>query len=224
MTTGRDLPKSGNDWSSIEAWRKATRKDLIARRTGVPATERRKAEHAIFKRIRSAIPEPGEQVVGFYWPIKGEVDLRPLLQDLLKLDAQAALPVVVEKNQPLEFWEWHRETRMSRGTWRIPIPGSRKPVQPTVLLIPLLGFDATGHRLGYGGGYYDRTLAAFRLMPMTIGVGYSFGRLSTIYPQAHDIPLDAVVTEVDCTHFDHNQKRRAGASSPPCYLHEFDGD
>jgi 5-formyltetrahydrofolate cyclo-ligase len=63
------------------------------------------------------------------------------------------------------------------------------------LIVPLLGFDAAGYRLGYGGGYYDRTLAAMAPRPLSIGVGYELGRLDTIHPQAHDIPLDAIVTE-----------------------------
>jgi 5-formyltetrahydrofolate cyclo-ligase len=95
-------------------------------------------------------------------------------------------------------------------------------VQPSLLLIPLLGFDSQGYRLGYGGGYYDRTLAALRLKPLTIGIGYEAGRLETIQPQPHDIPLDAVVTESGITRFDTQKSGKWAASSPPCYLHEFD--
>jgi 5-formyltetrahydrofolate cyclo-ligase len=84
---------------------------------------------------------------------------------------------------------------MQRGIWAIPIPADRLPVQPTVLLVPLLGFDERGYRLGYGGGYFDRTLAVARPRPLTIGVGYELGRLPTIYPQPHDIPMDAIVTD-----------------------------
>ncbi len=112
---------------------------------------------------------------------------------------------------------------MSRGVGNIPIPDECKPVLPTALFIPLLGFDAVGHRLGYGGGYYDRTLAAFRLTPVTIGVGYDFGRLPTIFPQAHDVPLDAVVTESGCARFGKSRSSGKRVSSPPCYLHELDG-
>ncbi len=211
-----------NSWSSIRAWRIATRKDLIAKRISVPLDERRSVQQIVSDRIRSSFPELNEAVIGFYWPIKGEIDLRPMLRDLLKEGAEAALPVVVEKDRPLEFCLWHAEVEMTRGIGNIPIPVERKPVQPTVLIIPLLGFDTSGHRLGYGGGYYDRTLADLRLKPMTIGVGYAFGRLPSIYPQEHDFPLDAIVTEMDCTHFDQDRRIGSSASSPPCYLHEFD--
>ena len=212
------------DWSRIRAWRKATREDLIERRMHVSADERRSTRRTIGDRIRTDFPDLNEAVIGFYWPIKGEIDLRPMLQDLLAIGAEAALPVIAEKNQPLEFWEWCTETKMSRGIGNIPIPSERKPVQPTVLLIPLLGFDAHGHRLGFGGGYYDRTLAAFRRMPMTIGVGYAIGQLQSIYPQGHDIPLDAIVTETGCTRFNQDRSSGSGVSSPPCYLHEFDDE
>ncbi|HNP36843.1 MAG TPA: 5-formyltetrahydrofolate cyclo-ligase [Woeseiaceae bacterium] len=212
------------DWPSIQAWRKATRKDFIEKRLRIPRAERQSAQQAVGDLIRDNFSDLDDAAIGFYWPIKGEIDLRPLMQALLADGADAALPVVAEKNQPLEFWAWQSGTKMSRGAGNIPVPGERKLVQPTVLLIPLLGFDTSGHRLGYGGGYYDRTLASYRLKPVTIGVGYEFGRLPTIYPQAHDIPLDAIVSELGCTRFDKIRPGESRVFSPPCYLHEVEGD
>ena len=90
---------------------------------------------------------------------------------------------------------WQPQMKLVRGIWNIPIPSERNPVQPTVLLVPLLGFDPAGYRLGYGGGYYDRTLATFAQKPLSIGIGYELGRLKTIYPQPHDVSMDGVVTE-----------------------------
>src|SRR5690606_20723729 len=108
----------------------------------------------------------------------------------------AALPVVVERNAPLEFWRWTATTELcSRGIWNIPSPVERVPVVPDVVLVPLLGFDEQCYRLGYGGGYYDRTLAALEPKPLAIGVGFEHGRLETIRPQPHDVPLDWIVTE-----------------------------
>lgn len=133
--------------------------------------------------------------LGFYWPFQGEIDVRHLVCDFLSLGAQAVLPVVVEAQQPLEFWSWRPGMKLSRGVWNIPVPGERSLLHPTVLLVPLLGFDEAGYRLGYGGGYYDRTLATFAKKPLSIGIGYELGRLETIYPQPHDIPMDAIVTE-----------------------------
>jgi 5-formyltetrahydrofolate cyclo-ligase len=139
----------------------------------------------------------------FYWPFQGEIDVRHLVRNFLALGADAALPVVVEARQPLEFWSWRPRMKLTRGVWNIPVPGDRSPVQPTVLLVPLLGFDAAGYRLGHGGGYYDRTLATVAQKPLTIGIGYELGRLQTIYPQPHDIPMDAIVTESGVVRFRH---------------------
>jgi 5-formyltetrahydrofolate cyclo-ligase len=91
--------------------------------------------------------------------------------------------------------------KLVRGIWNIPIPSERNLVQPTVLLVPLLGFDAAGYRLGQGGGYYDRTLATLPQKPLTIGIGYELGRLESIYPQPHDRPMDAIITESGVAHF-----------------------
>ncbi len=106
-----------------------------------------------------------------------------------------ALPVVVEKNQPVEFWRWIPGMPMNRGIWDIPIPATRNPVQPEVLVVPLVGYDDQCFRLGNGGGYYDRTLAACDVKPLCIGVGYAFAHVSSIQPQPHDVPMDVIVTE-----------------------------
>lgn len=86
---------------------------------------------------------------------------------------------------------------MSRGIWNIPVPADRVPIHPSLLLVPLVGFDARGYRLGYGGGYYDRTLTVLNPRPLTIGVGLGLGQLSTIHPQPHDIAMDAIATDDD---------------------------
>jgi len=140
--------------------------------------------------------------------------------------------VVVEKKQPLAFWAWRPGAALARGVWDIPIPAARDVVQPTALLVPLVGFDAEGYRLGHGGGYYDRTLAAMNPKPLAIGVGFEFGRLETIWPQPHDIPMDAIVTEAGVKHFgpardpfaslDEDPNSRATFASPPCFMHELE--
>ncbi len=109
--------------------------------------------------------------------------------------ATVALPVVVAKNEPLEFRRWEPHTKMALGPLEIPYPAEGEVVQPQAFLISLLGFDDAGYRLGYGAGYYDRTLARYDPKPLTIGVGFELGRLPTIHPQPHDIPMDFIVTE-----------------------------
>jgi len=106
------------------------------------------------------------------------------------------LPVVEMKAAPLAFRRWTPQTRMVRGDWNILVPPPNADrLIPQITLAPCVGWDGEGYRLGYGGGYFDRTLAALRPRPFTIGIGFHAARLATIYPQPHDIPLDVVLTE-----------------------------
>lgn len=231
-----------SSWHEINAWRRAKRAELLSRRLAVPRGEKPLLRSTIHDILKSRFPELRHHRIGFYWPIKGEIDLRHLVQDFMAEGAAAALPVVVEKRQPLEFWVWQPDQKLQRGFWNIPVPAEPNRMRPTALLIPLVGFDGAGYRLGYGGGYYDRTLAGLNPKPLTIGVGYDFGRLESIQPQPHDIPLDAIVTETGCTQFryrgapigcaeapspghdlrDQDAIEAGSYASPPCFLHELD--
>jgi len=182
-------------WEEVRAWRKAKRPELIAERLAVPREERARRDAAITARIEEAVPELAGKCVGFYWPFKGEYDPRPLVQSLHGRGARLALPVVVEKARPMRFREWWPHMRMVPGIWNIPVPDEGEWVQPEALLVPLLGFDGRGYRLGYGGGYYDRTLAAMPEKPLAIGIGFEQSRLPTIHPQPHDVPMDLIITE-----------------------------
>jgi 5-formyltetrahydrofolate cyclo-ligase len=184
-------------WSDVRAWRKAARSRLIAERAALPLAKRTRLAEFLAQRLREGGPEEAlRHSVGFYWPMKGEPDLRPFVRELVAAGVEAALPVVVVKDQPLEFWRWAPGSKLTRqSVWGIPIPAERVPMRPAVLLAPLVGFDEAGYRLGYGGGYYDRTLASLDLRPFVIGVGFELGRLATIYPQPHDVPMDLIVTE-----------------------------
>ena len=183
------------NWDDIREWRRLMRSQLRSKRSALPRGEKDSVRLRVCDLVRDSFPELREACIGFYWPFQGEIDLRHLVRSFLALGAEVALPVVVEGRQPLEFWSWRPRMKLTRGVWNIPVPRDRSPVQPTVLLVPLLGFDGAGYRLGHGGGYYDRTLATVTQKPLTIGIGYELGRLQTIYPQPHDIPMDAIVTE-----------------------------
>jgi 5-formyltetrahydrofolate cyclo-ligase len=84
---------------------------------------------------------------------------------------------------------------METGVFDLPVPKAREVVQPAIVLAPLVGFDADNFRLGYGGGYFDRTLTAFSRRPVAIGVGFELARLASVFPRPHDVPMDIVVTE-----------------------------
>lgn len=188
-------PSPGLDWPSVRQWRKETRVRLIDQRMRIPSQMRADWSERISQGLKTALAASRGKLIGFYWPFKGEYDARPLLMSLRDQGTRLALPVVVEKAHPLQFREWWPGMPMSRGVWNIPIPSEGEAVIPEVLIAPLVGFDPAGYRLGYGGGFYDRTIAAMPTKPLAIGVGFELARVATIYPQAHDMPMDVIVTE-----------------------------
>ncbi|BBU59469.1 5-formyltetrahydrofolate cyclo-ligase (plasmid) [Mameliella alba] len=184
----------------VARWRQAQRSRLRAARLRLSVTERKKIGEALAVHLRQVLEDRfgGTRDIVFsgYWPIKGEPDLRPLMVELHEAGMTVALPLVETKAAPLTFRRWTPETRMVRGDWNIPVPPAGAPkVTPGIALAPLVGWSAEGYRLGYGGGYFDRTLAALTPKPFVIGIGLQEAWLATIYPQAHDIPLDLIVTE-----------------------------
>jgi 5-formyltetrahydrofolate cyclo-ligase len=183
------------DWCEIRGWRKRMRDDLLQRRTALAADARRALGERACTRLLLAVNLKHYNVLGFCWPIRGEVDVRGIAKQHLASGGQVALPVVVRKSAPLEFWRWHPGMPMQTGIWNIPIPKERVVLIPNVVIAPLVGFDESGFRLGYGGGYFDRTLATTYPRPYAVGLGYQDSALRTIYPQSHDIPMDLIVTE-----------------------------
>jgi 5,10-methenyltetrahydrofolate synthetase len=178
----------------VARWRKAERERLIAARLALSIEEREASARAIAEQLDQILTLGDETVVSVYWPFRGEPDLRFWMRGVHERGARVALPAVVAKGQPLQFRLWTPETRMERGVWNILVPPPGTEIEPTVTIAPLVGFDGECYRLGYGGGYYDQTLATLSKKPLTIGVGHPMERLATIYPQPHDIPMDWIVT------------------------------
>lgn len=193
--SGPALPAANADWPTVRDWRKETRDRLIAQRIGISAEDRAARSERISRALKAALEPYAGGLIGFYWPFRGEYDPRGVLTAMRERGSRLALPVIVERGQPLVFREWSPGSLMVQGTWKIPVPESGEAVFPDLLVVPLVGFDGQGYRLGYGGGFYDRTIAAMPERPRTIGVGYDLGRLETIYPQPHDIRLERIITE-----------------------------
>lgn len=184
-------------WEEVRRWRRAQRASLVAHRLGAGRAERDDWSAAITAHL-AGLPALDSPVgtIGFYWPFRGEYDPRPLARHLHARGVRLALPVVVEPKRPAAFRAWWPGMRMRPDAWDIPVPDEGDWVCPEALLVPLLGFDSLAYRLGYGGGTYDRTLAAaMPSPPLAIGVGFDIGRLESIHPQPHDVPMDLVVTE-----------------------------
>jgi 5-formyltetrahydrofolate cyclo-ligase len=237
-------------WPEIRSWRKQIRAELIAQRVALDSTLRHEINLAIGAHIEAGFALLAGMTVGFCWPFQGEFDARFAIRHFRDRGAAAALPVVIAKATPLQFRAWWPGAPMTTGVYDIPIPDGTPLVVPDAAIVPMNGFDAHGYRLGYGGGYFDRTLAATVPPPLAIGVSFEFARLATIHPQPHDIAMDFVVTEAGIHAVTDGSLARIGAaecserarrlcdqrglprertpaasgySSPPCYAGEFPG-
>src|SRR4051812_27040340 len=182
------------DLDAVKRWRRAERERLLALRQAVPAEERRRLGALIETELRAIIAtRPG--ILGVYWPFRAEFDPRPLIDWAVATGRKVALPVVIDKKGPLEYRAWRPGEPLADGVWNIPVPEKREIVTPALVLAPLVGFDEGCYRLGYGGGYFDRTLAVLSPRAFAIGIGFEVQLLETIYPQSFDVPMDLIVTE-----------------------------
>ena len=184
----------------VARWRKAERQRLRSERDAISVADRARLGEVIGAHLLQFLADRFGSLEGRvfsgYWPIKGEPDLRPVLASLHRAGAHVALPLVEVKAAPLVFRRWTPETKMVRGDWNIPVPPPEaEAVMPEISLAPVMGWTEGAYRLGYGGGYFDRTLAALAPRPFTIGIGLQAARLATIFPQPHDIALDVILTE-----------------------------
>ena len=138
-------------------------------------------------------------IIGGYYPIKTELNLLPVIDRLLKIGKRACLPIIVKKNQPLVFREWDGKSQLDIGKYDVPIPVGSQKVEPDLLICPLLSYDIAGYRLGYGGGFYDRTIASFESKKKSVlvfGCGYSAQFSKRMLPvDQYDRKLDAIITE-----------------------------
>ncbi|MFV0490332.1 MAG: 5-formyltetrahydrofolate cyclo-ligase [Pseudorhodobacter sp.] len=178
----------------VTRFRQAERKRLYAARKKLTPEARKQGEMRISAALDRELPDLRGQVVAAYWPIRGEPDLRGWMAAAVQRGARIALPVVVVRDAPLEFHEWAPGIAMARGIWGIPVPAQAHPVQPQIVIAPLLGVDAERFRLGNGGGYYDRSLVRLSKTHV-IGVGHAFSRIKTIFPLPWDVPMHRVVLD-----------------------------
>ena len=169
------------------------RNRLLKERLQIPPAARELAEKKISIDLKQIL-ESQKGPLGFYWPVRGEFDPRQVVKDWLFLSNanEACLPVIVEKNKPMIFREWIPGQSMIKGTFNIDVPHPKNRILiPNILLVPTLGFNQKNFRLGYGGGYYDRTIPQYKAL--TIGLCFEHGRSSEIMEEQHDIPLDLII-------------------------------
>jgi len=181
----------------IESRKAELRREAIARRDALPAAERAAAAAAIAARPLPVAVPPGAIVSGFS-PLKSEINPVPLMRAFAAAGARLALPVVAGKGRPLTMRSWNFGEPLDSGVWGIREPKPEAPeVFPDILIVPLLAFDRAGHRIGYGAGYYDMTIARLRGMKpvIAIGIAYAAQEIAAVPATPRDAPLDLVLTE-----------------------------
>ncbi|MAB33696.1 5-formyltetrahydrofolate cyclo-ligase [Thalassospira sp. MBR-102] len=215
-------PPNVSDDAVISEWRKSVRKKLLAWRGSIDPAIHRQWSVSVCNGMTAILAERPKATVGFYWPIQNEIDLRPVIVDHIARGGKAALPVVPAKAQPMIFHDWTPQTEIAPGFASIPEPvGTKEAVPIHVMIAPLVGFDGRGYRLGYGGGFFDRTLAAMAVRPLVIGVGFEATRIADIFPHEYDIPVDIILTEAGIRPVSEKATgdfNRAEGASPPCFL------
>jgi len=183
---------------------KAELRAVVAERRRQAVQDLPRAGEDLRDRFLAAIPTEGHEVVSAFWPLADELDTRPLITALAARGHRIGLPVVVKRGQPLLFRQWTPETVLVQGPFRVMTPPPESPeVVPSLLIVPLLAFDRAGYRLGYGGGFYDRTLHKLRTAAGTggkvlaVGVALSAQEMPSGPRDETDQPLDWIVTERD---------------------------
>jgi 5,10-methenyltetrahydrofolate synthetase len=185
----------------IKNGKKSLRERLIRERLDLP--NRLELSEQLQRVMRFWLVDRQDTVIGAYWPIKGEFDPLPALHrwkedgELLEEPQlrRIALPVINKEHKTLTFHAWYPGCPMEEDAYGIPKPKDTELVTPTLLFVPCVGYGPGGYRLGYGGGFYDRTLAVLEPHPVTVGLGFTHGFLEDLLPDEHDIPLDAILND-----------------------------
>lgn len=175
--------------------RSSLRRRLIAARAGMAPAEHAEKSARLQANLAPLLHHLAPALIGFCWPFRGEFDCRPLVAGLVASGRRAALPVIAAIDAPMFFRAWSPSSAMIEGHYGIPVPVQGATVVPDLILMPLNAFDGLGYRLGYGGGFFDRTLAALQPRPLAVGVGFELARVDSIEPGPFDLPMDYIATE-----------------------------
>ncbi|MEO6015578.1 MAG: 5-formyltetrahydrofolate cyclo-ligase [Devosia sp.] len=188
----------------IEEAKAALRLKARSARAAVLNSTRSDSAKAVAEHFFKAVTMKPTDIVAGYWRIKDEMDIQPILIRLMDSFQPVCLPVVLGDEMPLELRLWEQGAPLYEAGFGTLAPSELAPqVEPDVILMPLLGFDKRGTRLGYGGGYYDRTLEKLGKRPRLVGIAYAAQELEDIPRESHDVPLDVIVTESGARHFEH---------------------
>jgi 5-formyltetrahydrofolate cyclo-ligase len=181
----------------LKALKKQHRSEALARRDAIDPAARIEAAMALLNHA-PAIGLASDAIVSGFWPIRSEMDIRPLMFALGERGARLVLPAVIDR-ETIVFRELTRDTPLVDMGFGTKGPGEEAVVlDPTLMLVPLAAFDRRGHRIGYGAGHYDRAIARLHakgLAPKLIGIAFDCQEVAAVPNEAHDVPLDAILTE-----------------------------
>lgn len=172
------------------------RKTMLEKRQRLAPQDALGAAQAAASHVLSMVPE--HVAVAGYCPVKGELDVMVAMKALSARGHALCLPVIEHREAPLVFYAWRPGEALIKGSYGIEVPAAGEVLAPAVVLVPLVAFDCRGHRLGYGVGYYDRTIDALRRMKKdikAIGIAYSWQQVEAIPAEPQDERLDAIITE-----------------------------
>lgn len=181
---------------AIEAAKAALRVEAHAARAALSAEERAEAAKAVAGHFFETVAYAPEDVIAGYWRIRDELDCQPILVRLMDSGQKVVLPVVQGAEAPLDMRVWEADSPLYEAGFGTLAPSDLSPrAVPDLVLMPLLGFDNEGTRLGYGGGYYDRTLITLPKKPLLVGLAFAAQEVPHVPREAHDVPLDVIITE-----------------------------
>jgi 5-formyltetrahydrofolate cyclo-ligase len=175
----------------------ALRQSFLERRLQLLPNERTNAAQAVAEAFFKNVKLPSKVIVAGYWPARAELDVLVILRELLRNGHGCALPHVTGEGAPLLFRQWEEDMAMTTGKYGITEPANSTTVLPDIILVPLLAFDATGHRLGYGAGFYDRTLARLKKQKpvRAIGIAYEMQLYGELPVEENDVRMDMIITD-----------------------------
>ena len=189
--------------SQYEEQKAQLREEAFQRRAAVDHADRADASKAAAAHFLDGVPLGRDKIVALYWPIRDEIDCKPLLTKLVDSGQPVCLPVVLGEEVPLQLRLWEEGQALYPSGFGTLAPAETAPVVvPDIVVIPLLAFDKLGTRLGYCKGYYDRTLAGMPHKPLLVGYAFANQELDFIPREAHDLPLDVLITEAGIRRFE----------------------
>ncbi len=181
------------------------RKQYIALRNAISDERRKIAAQKAARNFINNFTLKNEDIIAAYYPIGSELDIRPLIKILRKKNLRLCLPTVVKKDNALIFRHWKEGAKLTKDLYNIPTPDENsEQLEPNIIITPLIAFDKNGNRLGYGKGYYDRTIANMQKRALIIGYAYAMQEVENIKYQQHDKGLDYLVSEKEVRRFNAN--------------------